>query len=207
MINGNEMKAFYRIFIPRKKDDSEHSVGAQEVNETRLNDNFRTVLDEFRKLWDYIKNGFKTKTLEVEGNATIGGDANIAGNANINGEASVDGNVAADLVIARAIDVAEYAQVGTDIIFGGTINSIGIEQVNILANSSKTFALANSTANLFILSGSTDNLRTMIIVYTTAAGVTSYTMDPAASSITVTTGTNSITIASAGYVRVVHFTF
>lgn len=115
MINGNEMKAFYRIFIPRKKDDSEHSVGAQEVNETRLNDNFRTVLDEFRKLWDYIKNGFKTKTLEVEGNATIGGDANIAGNANINGEASVDGNVAADLVIARAIDVTEYVNVGTDI--------------------------------------------------------------------------------------------
>lgn len=73
MINGNEMKAFYRIFIPRKKDDSEHSVGAQEVNETRLNDNFRTVLDELRKLWDYIKNGFKTKSIEVEGDATVGG--------------------------------------------------------------------------------------------------------------------------------------
>lgn len=91
MLNGNEMKAFYRIFIPRKKDDSEHSVGAQDVNETRLNDNFKTVLDEFRKLWDYIKNGFKTKTLEVEGDASIGGDANITGDANVSGNVTVGG--------------------------------------------------------------------------------------------------------------------
>lgn len=110
MINGNERKAFYHIFLPKTGNN-----GVENVNETRLNDNFKTVGDEFRKLWAYIKNGFKTKALEVEEDATIGGDANIAGNANINGEASVDGNVAADLVIARAIDVAEYAQVGTDI--------------------------------------------------------------------------------------------
>lgn len=89
----------------------------------------------------------------------------------------------------------------------GTINSIGIEQFNITAGSSKTVTLANSTANCFIVSGSTVNLRTMIIAYTTAAGVTSYTMNPSASSITVTTGTNSITISSNGYARVMHFTF
>ena len=94
-----------------------------------------------------------------------------------------------------------------DLSVTGTLNSIGIEQFNITAGSSKTVTLANSTANCFIISGSTTNLRTMIITYTTSAGSTSYTMDPAASSITVTTGTNSITIASSGYVRVMHFTF
>ena len=115
MLNGNEMKAFYRIMFPKRDGDGGLTARVPDVNETRLNDNFRTVLDEFRKLWDYIKNGFKTKTIEVEGNATIGGDANIAGDANITGDANVSGNVAADLVTANAIDVTEHVNVGTDI--------------------------------------------------------------------------------------------
>lgn len=119
------------------------------------------------------------------------------GNSFSNSDVTVYGNVSA----------TGDSSVGGDLSVTGTINSIGIEQFNITAGSSKTVTLANSTANCFIISGSTTNLRTMIITYTTAAGATSYTMDPSASSITVTTGTNSITIASTGYVRVMHFTF
>lgn len=85
MLNGNEMKAFYRIMFPKRDGDGGLTARVPDVNETRLNDNFKTVLDEFRKLWDYIKNGFKTKTLEAEGNATIGGDADIDGNATVGG--------------------------------------------------------------------------------------------------------------------------
>lgn len=115
--------------------------------------------------------------------------------------------VADNLSVTGDTSITGGLTVGGDLSVTGTINSIGIEQFNITAGSSKTVTLANSTANCFIVSGSTANLRTMIIAYTTAAGVTSYTMNPSASSITVTTGTNSITIASNGYVRVMHFTF
>lgn len=112
-----------------------------------------------------------------------------------------------DSTFTKNLSVTKDVTVGGDLSVTGTLNSIGIEQFNITAGSSRSVTLANSTANCFIISGSTTNLRTMIITYTTAAGATSYTMDPAASSITVTTGTNSITIASTGYVRVMHFTF
>lgn len=112
-----------------------------------------------------------------------------------------------DSTFRKNLSVTKDVTVGGDLSVTGTINSIGIEQFNITAGSSRSVTLANSTANCFIISGSTANLRTMIITYTTAAGATSYTMDPAASSITVTTGTNAITIASSGYVRVMHFTF
>lgn len=112
-----------------------------------------------------------------------------------------------DVTVYGNVSATGNNTVGGDLSVTGTLNSIGIEQFNITAGSSKTVTLANSTANCFIISGSTTNLRTMIITYTTSAGSTSYTMDPAASSITVTTGTNSITIASSGYVRVMHFTF
>lgn len=115
-------------------------------------------------------------------------------------------NILGDLNVTDNTYLADTSVDG-DLTLTGTINSIGIEQFNITAGSSKTVTLANSTANCFIISGSTTNLRTMIITYTTSTGATSYTMDPAASSITVTTGTNSITIASTGYVRVMHFTF
>lgn len=112
-----------------------------------------------------------------------------------------------DSTFKKNLSVTKDVTVGGDLSVTGTINSIGIEQFNITAGSSRSVTLANSTANCFIISGSTTNLRTMIITYTTAAGATSYTMDPAASNITITTGTNSITIASSGYVRVMHFTF
>ena len=95
-----------------------------------------------------------------------------------------------------------------DLSVAGTINSIGIEQFNITAGSSKTVTLANATAHYFVVAGSTSNHRTTIIAYATTAGAVSYTMTPSASSITVTTGTNFITIAVSGYfVKVMHFTF
>lgn len=95
-----------------------------------------------------------------------------------------------------------------DLSVTGTINSIGIEQFNIAAGSSKTVTLANATGHYFVVAGSTSNHRTTIIAYATSAGAVSYTMTPSASSITVTTGTNSITIAVSGYfVKVMHFTF
>lgn len=106
MLNGNDMKAFYRIMFPKRDGDGGLTARVPDVNETRLNDNFRTVLDEFRKLWDYIKNGFKTKTLEVEGNATIGGNASVdgqlsagsaaLGDTNVNGALDVDGSATFD---------------------------------------------------------------------------------------------------------------
>jgi hypothetical protein len=79
MLNGNEMKAFYRIFFPKRPDEGGLAARVPDVNETRLNDNFKTIGDEFRKIWEFIKNGFKTKSLTVDGDASIGGDASVGG--------------------------------------------------------------------------------------------------------------------------------
>ena len=88
-----------------------------------------------------------------------------------------------------------------------SLNAIGIEQVNIVANTSKTFRVENSTANAFLVVGSSQNLRTIILVYSTSAGVISYTMSPSVSGITVTTDTNTITLSSSYYVRIARFIF
>ena len=55
MINGNEMKAFYRIFFPKRPDEGGLAARLPDANETRLNDNFKTIGDEFRKIWEFIK--------------------------------------------------------------------------------------------------------------------------------------------------------
>lgn len=112
------------------------------------------------------------------------------------------------LTVTKNLSVTKDVTVGGDLSVTGTLNSIGIEQFNITAGSSKTVTLANATAHYFVVAGSTSNHRTTIIAYATTAGAVSYTMTPSASSITVTTGTNSITIAASGYfVKVMHFTF
>ena len=94
MLNGNEMKAFYRIFFPKRPDEGGLSARVPDVNETRLNDNFKIIGDEFRKIWEFIKNGFKTKSLTVDGDASVGGDLDVSGDASVGGSMSITGNAA-----------------------------------------------------------------------------------------------------------------
>lgn len=50
---ANRMKAFYPIKLPKASGNtSEVARTAEEVNEERLNDNFRTIANELVKLWD-----------------------------------------------------------------------------------------------------------------------------------------------------------
>lgn len=103
MLNGNEMKAFYRIFFPKRPDEGGLTARVPDVNETRLNDNFKTIGDEFRKIWEFIKNGFKTKSLTVDGDASVGGqlsagsatlgDTNVSGTLDVDGSATFDSGV------------------------------------------------------------------------------------------------------------------
>lgn len=103
MLNGNEMKAFYRIFFPKRPDEGGLAARVPDVNETRLNDNFKTIGDEFRKIWGFIKNGFKTKSLTVDGDASVGGQISAGsatlGDTNVNGALDVDGSATFDGVL------------------------------------------------------------------------------------------------------------
>lgn len=100
MLNGNEMKAFYRIFFPKRPGEGGLSARVPDANETRLNDNFKTIGDEFRKIWEFIKNGFKTKSLTVDGDASVGGQLSAGsaalGDTNVNGALDVDGSATFD---------------------------------------------------------------------------------------------------------------
>lgn len=93
MMNENERHAFYHILFPRKDENKGMTARVPDVNETRLNDNFRIVGDEFRKLWQFIKGGFKTKTATVEGDASVGGDLDITGDASVGGALSAIGDI------------------------------------------------------------------------------------------------------------------
>lgn len=93
MMNDNERHAFYHILFPRKDENKGLTARVPDVNETRLNDNFRIVGDEFRKLWQFIKSGFKTKTATVEGDASVGGDLAVTGDASVGGALSALGDI------------------------------------------------------------------------------------------------------------------
>lgn len=111
MLNGNEMKAFYRIFFPKRPGEGGLAARVPDVNETRLNDNFKTIGDEFRKIWEFIKNGFKTKSLTVDGDASVGGQLSAGsaalGDTNVNGTLDVDGSATFDngVTIGGALSV------------------------------------------------------------------------------------------------------
>jgi hypothetical protein len=112
MINGNEMKAFYRIMFPKRDGEGGLTARVPDVNETRLNDNFKTIGDEFRKIWEFIKNGFKTKSLTVDGDASVGGQLSAGsadlGDTNVNGALDVDGSATFDsgVTIGGVLDLA-----------------------------------------------------------------------------------------------------
>ena len=61
---------------------------------------------------------------------------------------------------------------------------------------SKTYNLANSTRGLLVITGQNAGVKGAYIFNTTSAGSVSYTAILAASSITLTTGTNSLTVAN-----------
>lgn len=50
--NTNRMKALYDIVMPKSARKGEADRVAQDVNEERLNDNFRTIAKELVKIWD-----------------------------------------------------------------------------------------------------------------------------------------------------------
>ena len=49
---SNRMKALYAIVLPKTGDKSDAARIAQDVNEERLNDNFRTITNELMKIWE-----------------------------------------------------------------------------------------------------------------------------------------------------------
>ena len=114
MLNGNERRPFYRILFPGKDKESGLTARVPDVNETRLNGNFKIVSDEFRRIWDFIKNGFTTKTATVEGDASVGGDLDVSGDASVGGSISVTGNAAVtgdvtadDVTVNGVLDVTK----------------------------------------------------------------------------------------------------
>ena len=52
MANTNRMKALYAIVLPKTSAKGEADRAAQDTNEERLNDNFRTIANELIKLWE-----------------------------------------------------------------------------------------------------------------------------------------------------------
>lgn len=49
---SNRMKALYAIVLPRTGDNTDAARVAQDVNQERLNDNFRTITNELLKIWE-----------------------------------------------------------------------------------------------------------------------------------------------------------
>lgn len=49
---SNRMKALYTIILPKTGDKTDAARIAQDVNQERLNDNFRTITNELMKLWE-----------------------------------------------------------------------------------------------------------------------------------------------------------
>jgi len=49
---SNRMKALYAIVLPRTDDKTDAARVAQDVNQERLNDNFRTITNELMKIWE-----------------------------------------------------------------------------------------------------------------------------------------------------------
>ena len=127
MLNGNEMKAFYRIFFPKRPGEGGLAARVPDVNETRLNDNFKTISDEFRKILEFIKNGFKTKSLTVDDDASIGGDASVGGQLSAGSAALGDTNVTGTL------DVDGSATFDNGVTVGGAL-SVTNRRANMTSN-------------------------------------------------------------------------
>ena len=51
-MSSNRMKALYAIVLPRTDDKTDAARVAQDVNQERLNDNFRTITNELMKIWE-----------------------------------------------------------------------------------------------------------------------------------------------------------
>ena len=49
---SNRMKALYAIILPKTGDKTDAARIAQDVNQERLNDNFRTITNELMKIWE-----------------------------------------------------------------------------------------------------------------------------------------------------------
>lgn len=49
---SNRMKALYAIVLPKTGEKTDAARIAQDVNEERLNDNFRTITNELMKIWE-----------------------------------------------------------------------------------------------------------------------------------------------------------
>ena len=93
MINGNERRAFYHILFPNRGKEGGMAARVPDVNETRLNDNFKIIGDEFRKIWEFIKNGFSTKGITASGDVSIGGGLDVTGDASVGGDLSATGDI------------------------------------------------------------------------------------------------------------------
>lgn len=93
MINGNERRAFYHILFPNRDKEGGMAARVPDVNETRLNDNFKIIGDEFRKIWEFIKNGFSTKDITASGDVSIGGGLDVTGDASVGGDLSATGDI------------------------------------------------------------------------------------------------------------------
>lgn len=71
---NNIMKALYAIVLPRTSDKADAARVAQDVNQERLNDNFRTISKELVNLWNANENGLNVlsaRVKSVEDNAVM----------------------------------------------------------------------------------------------------------------------------------------
>ena len=63
--NTNRMKALYAIVMPKSAEKGEADRVAQDVNEERLNDNFRTIANELIKLWEGGEHNLKMLSARI----------------------------------------------------------------------------------------------------------------------------------------------
>lgn len=62
---ANKMKALYAIVLPKSTNAPGITRSAEDVNEERLNDNFRTITNELMKLWDGGEQNLKVMSSRV----------------------------------------------------------------------------------------------------------------------------------------------
>ena len=174
MLSGNERRPFYRILFPGKDSDRGMAARVPDVNETRLNDNFKIISDEFKKIWDFIKNGFSTKSMAVDGELDVSGDTTVDGNLSATGNASVSGDMTA-----------------------ATFNGfLGIERTTIANGSMDIIGMPNSSSAFLLASGIRDGSKFISSVRANSAGDVSHIEFGTPPDATFAASTNRLTIAN-----------
>lgn len=68
---SNRMKALYTIILPRTGDKPDMARVAEDVNQERLNDNFRTIVNELMKLWDGSEQNLKLLSARISADEQV----------------------------------------------------------------------------------------------------------------------------------------